>query len=87
MGIRRILTSAFHPQTNGAVEKFNSTLCRDSSAFALRSELWDEQVALACYRYSSAVHSATKCSPFRTMFGVKAYDFGVDHNLRLKTGI
>ncbi|KAJ8903237.1 hypothetical protein NDN08_004347 [Rhodosorus marinus] len=64
MGIRRILTSAFHPQTNGAVEKFN--------------------IALASYRYNSAVHSATKCSPFRAMFGVQAFDFGVDYNLRFR---
>jgi len=31
LGISRSVTSAFHPSTNGAVEKFNSTLCRDTS--------------------------------------------------------
>lgn len=37
---------------------------------------------LACFRYNPAVHSATICSPFRAMFGVEAFHFGVDINLR-----
>jgi transposase InsO family protein len=75
LGIRKIFTSAYHPQTDGFVERLNRTLCRDLSAYVTAEEDWDEHVAMTCFRYNTSVHEVTGVTPFEAMFGVPAFDF------------
>jgi Integrase core domain len=75
MGIKKVFTSSYHPQTDGFVERLNRTLCKDLASFITSEEDWDEHVAMACFRYNTSVHEATGMSPFEAMFGVQAFDF------------
>jgi hypothetical protein len=75
MGIKKVFTSPYHPQTDGFVERLNRTFCKDLASFVTSEEDWDEHVEMACFRYNTSVHEATGISPFEAMFGVKAFDF------------
>jgi hypothetical protein len=75
MGIKKVFTSPYHPQTDGFVERLNRTLCKDLTSFVTSEEDWEEHVAMACFRYNTSVHEATGSSPIEAMFGVKAFDF------------
>ena len=74
-GMKKIFTTAYHPQTNGMVERFNKTLCRDLSAYVTLEVDWDLYVSLACFRYNTSVNAATKVSPYKSVFAVRAFDF------------
>ncbi len=74
-GMKKIFTTAYHPQTNGMVERFNKTLCRDLSAYVTLEVDWDLYVSLACFRYNTSVNAATKVSPYKAMFGVSVFNF------------
>jgi transposase InsO family protein len=69
VGCRKIYTSAFHPQTDGMIERFNRTLCEDLAKMVLHDERWDELIRLACFQYNTSVHSCTGISPYRAMYG------------------
>ena len=74
LGVRRVTNSAFHPQTNGCVERFNRTLAQDLACFvSTGQDDWDNHVALACFRYNSGRNAATGVSPFEAMFGVEPF--------------
>ena len=68
--IHKINTSGYHPQTNGLVEKFNSTL---QSMIAKASDKnateWDKQLPLLLFAYRSVVQESTKESPFFLLYG------------------
>ncbi len=75
-GMKKIFTTAYYPQTNGMVERFNKTPCPDFSAYVTLEDDWDGYVSLACFRYNTSVNAATKVSPYKAMFRVSAFDFG-----------
>ena len=70
LGIKKINTSGYHPQTDGLVEKFNSTLlamlskCSDS-----RTLEWDQQLPTLLFAYRSMVQESTQESPFFLLYG------------------
>jgi transposase InsO family protein len=68
VGCQIIYTSAFHPQTDGMIERFNRTLCEDLAKMVLHDERWDELIRLACFQYNTSVHSCTGFSPYRAMY-------------------
>lgn len=45
---------------------------------------WDKHVSFAVYRYNCSVKSATKCTPYRAMFGVDAFEFDAALGLELR---
>jgi hypothetical protein len=77
-----IFTTGYHPQTDGCIERFNRTLCTDLKTFVLDEADWDHHVAMATFIYNSLVHGATKCTPYRAMFGVDVLEF--DAGIRLQ---
>ena len=65
VGMKKINTSGYHPQTDGLVEKFNSTIlamlakCTDGSVTE-----WDKKLPFLLFAYRSTIQSSTKESPF-----------------------
>ena len=79
LGIPKIFTSPYHPQTDGFVERFNRTLTQDVLAYVnLKEEYWSDHIRIFCFRYNTTVHSATKMTPLKAMFGEEAFDFDTE---------
>ena len=74
-GIERIYTSPYHPQTDGLLEKFHSTLGKNLSMYVARDHKdWDLYVRGICYGYNTSICTeSTQYSPFYLMFGREPY--------------
>ena len=69
-GIHQIKTSPYHPQTDGMVERFNSTLKRLLRKLTqTHSTEWDECLPFVLWAYSGTIHSTTGFSPYHLLFG------------------
>lgn len=68
--IQHLKTTAYRPQTNGALERFHRTL-KDLLSHDIEDNQrdWDEWLPYALAAYSSATHSTTEESPFYLLFG------------------
>ena len=70
MGIEKLNTSGYHPQTDGMVEKFNSTLIGMlSKCVEKHGRDWDVQLPYVMFAYRVAVHESTQESPFFLLYG------------------
>ena len=69
MGIDKKMVSAFHPQSNGAVERANQTIGALIRRNVQESGCeWDKSLGAARFQYMSAQHNATGMSPFFLQF-------------------
>ena len=69
LGITNTRTSAYHPQGNGQVERFNRTVEAMLSKMVNENQHdWDSQLPKALFAYRTAVHEVTKFSPFHLTF-------------------
>jgi hypothetical protein len=70
LGIEKIECTAYHPESNGALERSHGTL-KEHIKFYVNSERtdWDKYLPTAVYAYNNAVHSSTGFTPFRLMYG------------------
>ena len=72
--IKKVNTSGYHPQTNGLVEKFNSTLISMISKVAESSgKDWDRHLPFLLFAYRTSVHDSTRESPFYLLYGRDAH--------------
>jgi Integrase core domain len=85
VGTRKIFTSAYHPQTNGFIERYNRTLCTELRRHLITDEDWDVTLALAQFRYNSTRHAAKGMTPYRAVFGSDAFEFDCGLLQRLRT--
>lgn len=70
MGVTRMVTSAYHPQANGLVERFNRTLVQILRSLCdIRSENWPEYVQLAVFAYNTSEQESLETSPFYLVYG------------------
>ena len=70
LGVKKINTSGYHPQTNGLVEKFNSTLISlISKCCEISDHDWDEHLQMLLFAYRSSVQASTQESPFFLLYG------------------
>lgn len=70
LGVKHRLSTAYHPQTNGLVERFNRTLCETLSKFANENTNdWDLYVPSALFAYRTKRHDTTRHEPFYLMYG------------------
>ena len=62
-------TTAYHPEGDGMVERFNRSLLQLLRTYAEKEEDGEKHLPLALYAYRTAVHSSTGVSPFMFMYG------------------
>lgn len=68
-GISKSHTTAYHPEGDGLVERFNRSLLQLLRTYVEQESEWEEHLPLALYAYRTAVHTATGVSPYVLMFG------------------
>lgn len=70
--INRIQTTAYHPQSNGAIERSHSTLKDYLKHYVNQNQNdWDNWIPMAIFSFNTAIHSVTKFSPYELVFGSK----------------
>jgi len=70
MGIHRLNTTAYHPQTDGLVERFNRTLTDMLAKTVTRDGAdWDDQLPYVLFAYRAAAQESTRESPFFLLYG------------------
>lgn len=71
--IHKIHTTAYHPQSNGALERSHRTLTEYLRSYIQDDRLtWDEWIPYAMFTYNTSVHTSTKFTPFELIFGAEA---------------
>ena len=68
-GIEKLRTTAYHPQGDGMVERFNRTLLQLLRSYVESQSDWERYLPLILYAYRTAAHSSTGVSPFMMMYG------------------
>ena len=69
-GIDRSFTTAYHPQTNGMVERLNRTLVQMLASYTSPGQTdWDEFLPYILFAYRTSVHESTGDTPFYLMYG------------------
>jgi hypothetical protein len=64
LGVKKVFTTAYHPQTNGQVERYNRTILAALRGYvARRQDDWDEFTAALTYAYNCRVHSSLGMPP------------------------
>ena len=68
--IKHIFSTPYHPQTNGVVEGFHSTLKKLLRKLAEESPSdWDKFLSAALFAYRQQKHASTDLSSFYCLFG------------------
>ena len=71
-GIQRSRSTAYHPQGNGQVERFNKSLASLLTTLPLEAKKrWPKHLDEVVFFYNSTPHSTTGQSPYSLMFGVE----------------
>lgn len=71
-GIKRQLTSAYHPQSNGQTERFNRTLAVSLTMYVHNNQKdWSDFVPALAFAYNISVHSITQVTPYELVFNRK----------------
>jgi hypothetical protein len=70
LGVRRRLSTAFRPQTDGQTERQNQTLEHYLRCYCMYNQSdWASKLALAEFAYNNSQQSSTGMSPFRACYG------------------
>ena len=70
LGVHHLYSTPYHPQTNGQIERFNSTMDAKIATLAnARRTDWDIQLPYVIFNYNATVHSSTRIIPFELMYG------------------
>ena len=73
LAIDKIRTTAYKPSTNGAIERFHSTMhSLISKWIAENHKNWDELLPAVTFAYRTTVQEATGFTPFYMLFGREA---------------
>ncbi|PHJ23029.1 dna rna polymerases superfamily protein [Cystoisospora suis] len=76
LGIRRLLSTSAHPQTDGQTERTIRTLTQMLRGYVGNApEEWVSYLAVAEFAYNSAVHESTQASPFSLVYVEPPDDF------------
>ena len=70
LGVRKINSSGYHPQTDGLVEKFNSTLISMiSKSCEITKRDWDDHLPYLLFAYRVSAQASSKELPFFLVHG------------------
>lgn len=68
--IKKINTTAYHPETNGALERTHRVLVEYLRCFILDDQTdWDSWIPYAIFVFNTTTHTSTKFMPHEMMFG------------------
>jgi len=70
--IHKLNTSAYHPESNSALERTHKTMAEYLRCFCnSRNNDWDKLLPSACFVYNTTPHTMTKYTPYEIVFGRK----------------
>ena len=70
MGVHKVNTTAYHPQGDGLVKRFNRTLTEMlSKTMEKNGKNWDEKIPYVLFAYRTSVQESTQESPFYLLYG------------------
>jgi hypothetical protein len=65
LGIEKVFSSAYHPQTNGQVERFNMTILNSLRGYVSEhQDDWDEYTSALTFAYNCRIHTFLGLAPF-----------------------
>lgn len=67
--IQHYKTTAYHPQSNGSIERSHHVLMEYLRTQVDREENWDQYLELSVFSYNTSMHEGTKYSPYELVFG------------------
>jgi len=68
--IKKFNTTAYHPQSNGALERSHRTLAEYLRHYVNeKKQDWDDFIPYAMFTYNSTIHSSTKFQPHELVYG------------------
>ena len=71
-GIQHHISSAYRPQTNGAVEAINKNIKRILKKMVEISRDWSEKLPFALWAYRTSFRTSTKATPYSLVYGMEA---------------
>ena len=70
LGIKQYRSSAYHPESQGAFERFHQTLKNMIRSYCVDTEKdWDEGIHLLLFAFRESVQESLDFSPFKLVFG------------------
>lgn len=70
LDIHKLNTMAYHPQTDGLVERFNGTLAQSLSMYVSKDQKdWDRHISTVLFAYRVSPSDVTGESPFYLLYG------------------
>jgi len=70
LGIQTKLSTAYHPQMDGQMERINQELEQYLRVFIdHRQEQWPDWLGTVEFTYNNKIYAATKTSPFKANYG------------------
>ena len=71
-GIQHHRSSAYRPQTNGAVEAANKNIKRILRKMVETSKDWSEKLPFALWAYRTSFRTSTRSTPYSLVYGMEA---------------
>jgi transposase InsO family protein len=70
VGIKKVYTTPYRPQSDGMVERFNRTLLRLLTCYVDSTQMhWDDTLPYVLFAYNTSISSATGEKPFTDIYG------------------
>ncbi|GKA18487.1 putative reverse transcriptase domain-containing protein, partial [Tanacetum coccineum] len=74
LGTRLDMSTTYHPQTDGQIERTTQTLEDILRACVLDFRgSWDVHISLVEFLYNNSYHSSMRCAPFEALYGRKCH--------------
>lgn len=83
--IKQIKTTAYHPQSNGSLERSHRVLGDYLRQYITMEKEWSEWINFAMFSYNTSVHESTQFTPFELIYGRIARIPSAFSNDKIKT--